>query len=210
MEHFLSPEVLAFVSVVLIDLVLSADNGLIVGLAAASLSPKNRKKAIAIGIVLATLFRLLFAGIAIELLKIPGMLLIGGVLLLYVSYKMWGDLRGEDHPLPKKNHVVKKQTAAKGKKSFASALWQITLADISMSLDNVLAVAGASREHPIIMAFGLGLSIVLMATVATMIASLLKKYPVIGYAGLAVVIYIAAKLTYQGANEVIPLVMGWL
>ena len=127
--------------------------------------------------------------------------------MLYVSYKMWKDLRAEDEETIK-HHSFKKRSP-QHKKTFAAALWQITLADISMSIDNVLAVAGASKEHPIIMVFGLGLSILLMATVATYIAKLLKKYPIVGYAGLAVVVYIAVKLTYQGVESVLPMVKGF-
>ena len=207
-SSILSPEVAAFFSVVLIDLVLSADNGLIVGLAAASLPPEQRKKAIAIGIILATLFRVVFAVFTIQLLAIPGMLLLGSILLLYVSYKMWNDLRAEEDEISK-HHSFKKRSP-KHKKTFIAALWQITLADISMSIDNVLAVAGASMEHPMVMVFGLALSIFLMATVATFIAKLLKKYPVVGYAGLMVVVFIGLKLSYQGVLAIMPLIQTWL
>ncbi len=201
LHSMLSPEVFAFFSVVIIDLVLSADNGLIVGLAAASLPPEQRKKAIAVGILLATLFRILFAALTVQLLKIPGVLLVGGLLLLWVAYKMWTDLRGQSGNDKKHSAQLTKGSKKVERKSFAAALWQITLADISMSIDNVLAVAGASKEHPYIMMFGLGLSIVLMATVATMIANLLKKYPIIGYIGLIIIVYIAGKLTLQGVEQ---------
>ncbi|MGI9461867.1 MAG: TerC family protein [Alphaproteobacteria bacterium] len=191
------PELSAFLQVVLIDLVLSADNGLIVGLAAASLPAAQRKKAIIIGIILATLFRILFASITVQLLNIPGILFIGGLLLFYVAYKMWKDLRREEDL---SHHKSLSKTKPK---TFAAALWQISIADISMSIDNVLAVAGASMEHPFILIFGLILSIFLMATVATFIARFLKKYPIIGYAGFMVIIYIAGKLVYQGSEQLL-------
>lgn len=196
---YFSTEVLAFFQVVIIDLVLSADNGLVVGLAAAGLSQDQRKKAILFGIILATLFRVLFAVFTVQMLKIPGLLLIGGLLLFWVGYKMWKDIKGVSAP-----HATHKPgKTVERKQRFSQALTQIVIADISMSLDNVLAVAGAAREHPNIMMLGLGLSIVLMATVATAISNLLKKYPIIGTIGLLVIIYIAAKLTYQGGLDLL-------
>lgn len=206
LEGFLSPymvsQTIALVQVILIDLVMSADNGLIVGLAAAGLAPELRKKAIILGITLAVVFRVAFASVTIYLLTIPGLLLIGGLLLLWVCYKMWLDLRRTDKETAALTKKMKEAQKGK-KKTFFNAMTQITIADISMSLDNVLAVAAASREHPYIMIFGLALSIVMMATVANYVAVLLKKYPIIGYIGLAVLVYVTGKLLYQGTLQLL-------
>jgi YjbE family integral membrane protein len=194
----LSPEALAaFAQVIMIDLVLAGDNAVIIGLAAAGLPPEQRTRAILVGIVAATLMRIAFASVAIELLEIVGLMLAGGILLLWVCWKMWRELREQRH--------ASQEVTANGEvqhKTFAQAAWQIVMADISMSLDNVLAVAGAARDHPVALYFGLGLSIVLMGVAANFIARLLQKHRWIAYVGLAIILYVAGDMIWRGALEV--------
>jgi YjbE family integral membrane protein len=148
----------ALVQVIMIDLVLAGDNAVVIGLAAAGLPPERRSRVILVGIIAATVLRLAFAAVAIELLEIVGLLLAGGILLLWVCWKMWRELQEQRAHRIDSSAVVKEAP----RKTFAQAAWQIVLADISMSLDNVLAVAGAARDHPAALVFGLALSIVLM------------------------------------------------
>ncbi len=199
MEFFsLSPETLAvFAQVVMIDLVLAGDNAVIIGLAAAGLPPEQRAKAVLIGIIAATVLRIAFAGVAVQLLEIVGLLLAGGLLLLWVSWKMWRELRSGPH-----DHSLAAVPGNAPRKTFAQASWQILVADVSMSLDNVLAVAGAARDHPWVLVFGLGLSIVLMGIAANYIAGLLNKHRWIAYVGLAIILYVAGDMIWRGFNEV--------
>lgn len=192
--------------VIMIDLVLAGDNAVVIGLAAAGLPPERRSRAILVGIVAATVLRIVFAGIAIELLEIVGLLLAGGILLLWVCWKMWRELRG-----PSAEDTEAALTAGEAhvpRKTFAQAAWQIFLADISMSLDNVLAVAGAARDHPVALVFGLGLSIVLMGIAASFIARLLNRHRWIAYLGLAIILYVALDMIWRGFLEVQPHVLG--
>jgi YjbE family integral membrane protein len=194
--------VAALVQVIMIDLVLAGDNAVVIGLAAAGLPPPQRSKAILVGIIAATVLRLAFAAVAVELLEIAGLLLAGGILLLWVCWKMWRDLRGpgaEDTEA-----ALTKREAHVPKKTFAQAAWQIVLADVSMSLDNVLAVAGAARDHPYALIFGLGLSIVLMGVAATFIARLLNRHRWIAYVGLAIILYVALEMVWRGFWEIEP------
>jgi len=200
----------AFVQVIIIDLVLAGDNAVVIGLAAAGLPRERRGRAILVGILAATGLRILFAGVAIELLAIVGLLLAGGILLLWVCWKMWRELRG---PGKAATEAALTQANAQGnahapRKTFAQAAWQIVLADISMSLDNVLAVAGAAREHPVALVFGLGLSIVLMGVAATFIARLLNRHRWIAYVGLAIILYVALDMIWRGALEIWPQLVG--
>ncbi len=206
--QLLTPESLsAFATVIMIDLVLAGDNAVIIGLAAAGLPPDQRRKAIIVGIIAATVLRIAFAGVAIQLLQIVGLLLAGGVLLLWVCWKMWRELRSGGH---EGEHIVDADGnmimngAASGapRKTFAQAAWQILIADVSMSLDNVLAVAGAARDHPIALVFGLALSIVLMGVAASYIAGLLTKHRWIAYVGLAIILYVAVDMIWRGAIDV--------
>jgi YjbE family integral membrane protein len=194
---YFTPEALAaFAQVIMIDLVLAGDNAVVIGLAAAGLPVAQRTRAILVGIIAATVMRIAFASVAIQLLEIVGLLLAGGILLLWVSWKMWRELR-VDH------HKPGEEAGAKPKaKTFAQAAWQIVVADISMSLDNVLAVAGAAREHPVALYFGLGLSILLMGLAANFIAQLLTKHRWIAYVGLAIIIYVAGDMIWRGAWEI--------
>ena len=220
MEFLSSPELASQLSalgqVLMIDLVLAGDNAVAVGLAAAALAPEQRKKAILIGLAAAVLFRIGFALITVQLLAIIGLLLAGGVLLLWVCWKMWRELQ-EQKTHDQAEASAEMETAlsihhgggpppeALGikRKSFGAALVQIMIADITMSLDNVLAVAGAAHEHPWIMVFGLVLSIALMGVAATFIAKILTKHRWIGYVGLVIVLYVALHMIWDGARSVI-------
>ncbi|MCK1336430.1 YjbE family integral membrane protein [Bradyrhizobium sp. LB1.3] len=188
--------------VVLIDLVLAGDNAIVVGLAAAGLPQAQRVKAILIGIVAATILRMLFAGLATQILQIVGLLLAGGILLLWVCWNMWRELRASST-----NPMGAKETAGaiagnKPRKTLVQASWQIIAADISMSVDNVLAVAGAAREHPVVMIFGLGLSIAMMGVAASLIARLLQNHRWIAYVGLAVILYVAVEMIFRGTLDI--------
>ncbi len=186
----------ALFQVILIDLTLAADNAVVIGIAAAQLDGANRKKAIAIGILAATAIRVIFAIFAVELLEIVGLILVGGLLLLYVAWKMWHDLRAPAEM------VNMNDTTTVEKMSFGRAVTTIIIADISMSLDNVLAVAGAAREHMDVLVIGLVLSITFMGVASTAIAKLLHKYHWIAYIGLIMVLYIALTMIYEGSAEV--------
>jgi YjbE family integral membrane protein len=195
----------ALLQVILIDLVLAGDNAIVIGLAAAGLPKEQRGKAIMVGVVAATLLRIFFALIATWLLAIIGLLLAGGVLLLWVCWKMWRELRtsrAEEHAASEALSGEGTNGSAAPHKTFAQAAWQIVIADVSMSLDNVLAVAGAAREHPIVLIFGLVLSIALMGVAATFIARLLNRYRWIAYVGLAIIFYVALKMIWEGSFEV--------
>ncbi len=204
MLDFVSTDALsALLQVVLIDLVLAGDNAIVIALASAGLPRAQRSKAILFGIAAATLLRILFAGIATWLLAIIGLLLAGGILLLWVCWKMWRELRVSPTAHDAAAGALADQDANGGaQKAFRQAVWQIVVADVSMSLDNVLAVAGAAREHPIVLVFGLGLSIALMGLAATFIARLLSRYPWIAYVGLAIILYVALKMIWEGAFEI--------
>ncbi|MDB5633645.1 MAG: hypothetical protein JWR49_2500, partial [Tardiphaga sp.] len=205
-EIFSAQALTAFFQVVMIDLVLAGDNAIVIGLAAAGLPKEQRGKAILIGIVAATILRIGFASVTVQLLQIIGLLLAGGVLLLWVCWKMWRELREPpQHDLDAlENQLNADGTPAGPRKTLGQAIWQITLADVSMSLDNVLAVAGAAREHPTILIFGLALSIALMGLAASFIARLLQKHRWIAYVGLAIILYVAFDMCYRGVREVWP------
>jgi YjbE family integral membrane protein len=200
----------AFLQVVMIDLVLAGDNAIVIGLAAAGLPPAQRKQAILVGILAATVLRILFAGVTTQLLQIVGLMFAGGILLLWVCWKMWRELRtspAEEQPAFLVSYDINADGTIAGRarrKTFGQAALQIVVADVSMSLDNVLAVAGAAREHPIILVCGLLLSIALMGVAANMVARLLQKHRWIGYVGLAIILYVAGEMIYRGANELKP------
>src|SRR4051812_38196533 len=198
----LEPELLsqltALVSVVLIDVVLAGDNAVVVGTAAAGLPPAEQRRVILLGAGLALVARILFALVATQLLAIIGLLLAGGLLLLWVGWKIWRELHASGEHAKKTTTT----TVTAGAKTMRSAVMQVAVADISMSLDNVLAVAGAARDHPYIMIFGLLLSIALMAVAAQLIARLIERHRWIAYVGLAIVLFVAAKMIYEGGLEV--------
>lgn len=198
----------AFAQVIMIDLVLAGDNAVVIGLAAAGLPKAQRARAILVGILAATVLRILFAVFAVELLNIVGLLLAGGILLLWVSWKMWRELRGQQHGDAEAAMAEADAETRTTGKTFAQAAWQIVVADISMSLDNVLAVAGAARDHIEALVFGLALSILLMGLAAGLIARLLNKHRWIAYVGLAIIIFVACDMIYRGALEVWPTLPG--
>ena len=210
----LSPEALtALWAVIGIDLVLAGDNAIVIGMAAAGLPKDQRTKAIIIGVIAATVLRIAFALAATRLLAITGLTLAGGILLLWVCWKMWRELRaghGNDgaEALADSDLNGDGVVAGKSRKTFAQAAWQIVIADVSMSLDNVLAVAGVAKEHPGVLIFGLVLSVALMALAASFIANLLNKHRWIAFVGLAIIFYVAGHMIYEGMHEVIPVVMG--
>lgn len=208
--YLLTPEALqAFLQVVMIDLVLAGDNAVVIGLAAAGLPKEQRGKAIVIGIIAATVLRIIFALMTTVLLGIIGLLIAGGVLLLWVCWKMWRELRTPHHT--DEEALTGEDLDGDGKiagepitkkKSLRDAVIQIIVADVSMSLDNVLAVAGAAHDHPEILVFGLVLSVLLMGVAATFVARLLHKHRWIAYVGLVIILYVAVKMIWDGYAQV--------
>jgi YjbE family integral membrane protein len=212
MEVFTAAGVSALLQVIAIDLVLAGDNAIVIGMAASGLPKDLRRKAIIVGIGAATVLRIGFALITTWLLQLgPALLVAGGLLLLWVCWKMWRELRisreeefqgtaalgGHDH----KGHA---QAGNRPTKTFSQAAWQIVIADVSMSLDNVLAVAGAAMQHPTVLVFGLLLSIALMGLAAAFVARLLHRYRWIAYVGLVIILYVAVKMIYDGIKVVDP------
>lgn len=200
----LAAQLTALGQVVLIDIVLAGDNAVVIGTAAAGLPPTKQRQVIFLGASLALLMRIAFALIATQLLAIIGLLLAGGILLLWVAWKMWRELQAQKAVERREIPAVipGAHAAAPGQKTFFSAVTQVAIADVSMSLDNVLAVAGAAREHPYIMAFGLLLSIALMAIAAGYIARLIERHRWIAYVGLAIILWVALEMIYKGGRDV--------
>jgi YjbE family integral membrane protein len=190
-------ELSALVQVVVVDLVLAGDNAIIVGLVAASLPREQRAKVILIGILAATALRIVFAIVTTQLLQIIGLTLAGGLLLLWVCWKLWREIRAQAE-----NKAHSESDHPKAAKTMRQAVVQIVLADISMSLDNVLAVAGIALHHTWVLIVGLVLSVTLMGAAAAVIAGVLKRYPWISYVGLAVIFYVAVKMIYHGSIDV--------
>ena len=200
MEIFTAAGLAALLQVIVIDLVLAGDNAVVIGLAAAGLPTAQRKKVILVGIIAATVLRVALASVTVQLLEIIGLLLAGGILLLWVCWKMWREIREQAA-----NAAGESGEASEApKKTFMQAAIQIVVADVSMSLDNVLAVAGAAREHPTILVVGLILSIAMMGVAAGFIARLLNRYHWIAYVGLAIILYVALDMIYRGSVEVWP------
>jgi YjbE family integral membrane protein len=192
-----------FLNIIMIDLVLAGDNAIIVGLAAARVAPELRAKVIFWGIAGAVILRILFALITTQLLAIVGLTLAGGLLLLFVCWKMYQQISGPhgesghgEGPMPDGTAVVAPIT-------FGAAILQIILADVTMSLDNVLAVAGAAKGSPMVLVLGLLIAIVMMAVASHAIAKLLVKQPWIAYVGLLVIVWVALEMIYKGSTEVL-------
>ena len=199
----------ALLQVVMIDLVLAGDNAVVIGLATAGLPPEQRRRAILVGILAATGLRIAFAAIATQLLQVLGLLLAGGILLLWVCWKMWRELRATPHDETDADDGRLEHEEGAGRprrKTFRQATLQIIVADLSMSLDNVLAVAGAAREHPFVLAFGLILSVALMGIAANLLGRLIQKHRWIAYLGLAIIFYVACEMVYRGVYELKPVV----
>jgi YjbE family integral membrane protein len=219
MEIFTYDGVMALLAVIGIDLVLAGDNAIVIGLAAAGLPKELRARAILVGIIAATLMRIGFALVTTQLLQVVGLLLVGGLLLLWVCWKMWRELRA-GHEI--EAHAAQEALAGADlnqdgaiaggmpRKTFAQAATQIVVADVSMSLDNVLAVAGAAKDHPTVLVIGLVLSIAMMGLAASWIANLLNRHRWIAYVGLAIILYVALKMMWEGWHELEPVVLGAL
>lgn len=207
MSFFTPAALSAFGQVVLIDVVLAGDNAIVVGALAAGLPAEQRRKVILIGIGAALVLRIGFALLVTQLLQIVGLILAGGLLLLWVAWKMWREIQHNQTII---DGPGEDDFSAHGgpppAKSFAAAAWSVALADVSMSLDNVLAVAGAAREHPGIMVVGLLLSVALMGLAANMIAKYIDRYRWIAFVGLAVIVYVAGKMIYEGWLDMAPAV----
>jgi len=205
-EYFTADATWALFSVVAIDVALAGDNAVVVGMAAAGLEKSMRRKAILIGIIAATVLRVIFALFATQLLEIIGLLFAGGLLLLWVSWKLWRETREGLHLGPADGDGAENTEPVKPTKSYRDAVTQIVVADISMSLDNVLAVAGAARDHIWVLVIGLALSIALMGLAANFIAGLLRRYHWIVYIGLLIILYVAGMMIWNGARELMVLV----
>jgi YjbE family integral membrane protein len=187
-----------FLQVLMIDLVLAGDNAIVVGALAAGLPADQRKKVILIGVMAALVLRILFALIVTQLMQIIGLILVGGLLLLWVAWRMWRDLHHEGESWGSEEIVGDEHAGLRPAKSFAGAAWAVAIADVSMSLDNVLAVAGAAREHPGILIVGLIFAVAMMGIAANIIARYIERYKWIAWIGLLVIVYVAFKMIYDG------------
>ena len=208
MEFISLAELSALVQVFIVDLVLAGDNAIVVAMAVVGLPREQRARVMFLGIAAATLLRVVFALMTVYLLQVIGLVLAGGILLLWVSWKLWRELRSqveEDHAAEDMDEIVHGEPLeypAPAKKTTRQAVVQIMIADVSMSLDNVLAVAGVARDHTWVLVVGLGLSIAFMGLAAVFIARLLARHHWIGYVGLAVIFYVAVKMMYDGTIQV--------
>jgi len=196
----------AFLQILLIDIVLAGDNAIVVGALAAGLPAEQRKKVILIGVIAALVLRIIFALVVSQLLQIVGLILAGGILLLWVAWRMFRELQHKGESGGSDEISGDEHAGMKPAKSFASAAWGVALADVSMSLDNVLAVAGAAREHPWVLVFGLILSVLLMGVAANIIARYIDRYRWIAWGGLLVILWVALKMIYEGAHHVAPVI----
>ena len=189
----------AFLQVLMIDIVLAGDNAIVVGALAAGLPADQRKKVIFIGVIAALVLRIAFALVDTQLMAIIGLIFIGGLLLVWVAWRMWRDLRDQSGQSPGSDEITgDEHSGLKPAKSFAGAAWAVAIADVSMSLDNVLAVAGAARDHPGILIVGLIFAVALMGLAANIIATYIERFRWIAYVGLAVIVYVAGKMIYEG------------
>ena len=182
---------------IMIDLMLAGDNVVILGTLAAGVPETARRRVLSIGVALALVFLIGFALLATRLLQVVGLTLAGGLLLLWVGWKLFRELR--------RGHVVPVDTPARPPKTVLQAVFQVALADLSMSLDNVLAVAGAARDHPTVLLVGLALSVTLMGVAAHFIAKVIERHRWIAYGGLAVIVYVAGSMIVAGTHQVMPL-----
>jgi YjbE family integral membrane protein len=205
--QLVTPEaVAAFFEIIAIDIVLAGDNAIVVGALAAGLPPEQRRKVILLGVLAALVLRILFALVVSQLLQIVGLVLAGGLLLLWVAWRMYRELRHENESPGCDEIVGDEHSGLQPARSFASAAWGVAVADVSMSLDNVLAVAGAAKDHPWVLVFGLVLSVILMGFAANLIARYIERYKWIGWVGLLVILWVALKMIYEGAGHVAPVI----
>jgi YjbE family integral membrane protein len=211
MDFVSMSELTALVNVILVDLVLAGDNAIVVGIAVAGLPSQQRWKVMVFGIAAATVLRIAFAAMTVQLLQIIGLLLAGGLLLLWVCWKMWRELRSgqlvhmaqESGPREIAADVAATGAGPPARKTMRQAVMQIIVADVSMSLDNVLAVAGAAREHAWVLIVGLVLSVAFMGLAAGVIARLLSRYHWIAYVGLAIIFYVALRMIFEGTLDIV-------
>lgn len=188
----------AFLQVLMIDIVLAGDNAIVVGALAAGLPADQRRKVIVLGVIAALVLRIAFALVVTQLMQIVGLIFIGGLLLVWVAWRMWRDLRHAGESPGSEEIAGDEHSGLRPAKSFAGAAWAVAIADVSMSLDNVLAVAGAARDHPGILIVGLIFAVALMGLAANLIAKYIERYRWIAYVGLAVIVYVAGKMIYDG------------
>jgi len=196
----------AFFQILFIDIVLAGDNAIVVGALAAGLPAEQRKKVIFIGVLAALVLRIAFALLVSQLLQVVGLVLAGGILLLWVAWKMFREIRHKGESAGSNEVAGDEHSGLKPAKTFAGAAWGVALADVSMSLDNVLAVAGAARDHPWVLVFGLFLSVLLMGVAANFIARYIERYAWIAWIGLLVILWVALKMIYEGAGHVAPVI----
>ena len=203
---FTPDAITVFFEILMIDIVLAGDNAIVVGALAAGLPAEQRKKVILIGVAAALVLRIAFALVVTQLLQIVGLILAGGLLLLWVAWKMWRELHHSGQSAGSPEIAGDETSGVRPAKTYASAAWGVAVADVSMSLDNVLAVAGAAKDHPQMLVFGLVLSVILMGVAANFIARYIERYRWIAYVGLAVIIWVAGKMIWEGWHDVAPLV----
>ena len=196
----------AFFEILAIDIVLAGDNAIVVGALAAGLPTDQRRKVIMIGVAAALVLRIGFALLVTQLMQVVGLVLAGGLLLLWVAWRMYREIRHEGESAGSHEVAGDEHSGLKSAKTFASAAWGVALADVSMSLDNVLAVAGAARDHPWVLVFGLILSVVLMGVAANIIARYVNRYRWIAWVGLLVILWVALKMVFDGARHVAPVI----
>jgi YjbE family integral membrane protein len=207
LASYLTPDAIAaFFEILAIDIVLAGDNAIVVGALAAGLPAEQRRKVILIGVIAALVLRIAFALVVTQLLQIVGLVLAGGLLLAWVAWRMYRELRDEDESPGSEEIVGDEDSGLRAAKSFRSAVWGVAVADVSMSLDNVLAVAGAAREHPWVLVFGLILSVLLMGVAANYIARYIHRYRWIAWVGLLVIVWVAFKMIWEGAAHVAPVI----
>src|SRR3954464_5255632 len=196
----------AFFEIIAIDVVLAGDNAIVVGALAAGLPAAQRRKVILIGVLAALVLRIVFALLVTQLLQIVGLVLAGGILLLWVAWRMYREIRHKGESEGSAEIAGDEHSGLRSAKTFASAAWGVALADVSMSLDNVLAVAGAARDHPWVLVFGLVLSVILMGVAANFIARYIERFRWIAWAGLLVILWVALKMIWEGAGHVAPVI----
>src|SRR6476620_9248982 len=199
----------ALIQILLIDIVLAGDNAIVVGALAAGLPAEQRKKVILIGVIAALVLRIIFALVVSQLLQIVGLVLAGGILLLWVAWRMYRELQHKGESPGSDEITGDEHSGMRPARTFAGAAWGVALADVSMSLDNVLAGAGAARDHPYVLVFGLVLSVLLMGVAANFIARYIERYRWIGWVGLLVILWVAAKMIYEGAGHVAPVIANF-
>jgi YjbE family integral membrane protein len=196
----------AFFEILFIDIVLAGDNAIVVGALAAGLPAEQRRKVILIGVAAALVLRIAFALVVSQLLQIVGLVLAGGILLLWVAWRMYREIRHQGESGGSDEILGDEHSGLRPPKTFARAAWGVALADVSMSLDNVLAVAGAAKDHPWVLVFGLALSVLLMGVAANLIARYIDRYRWIAWIGLLVILWVALKMIYEGAGHVAPVI----